>query len=72
MSSSMKDQTGSVSDRVAEMSPSDEEALIEAMAADYGEALSEPVKVTEPEPVKKNKKKKVEETGRKQASLFDF
>lgn len=69
---SMKDQTGSVSDRVAEMSPSDEEALIEAMAADYGEALSEPVKVTEPEPIKKNKKKKVEETGRKQASLFDF
>ena len=46
--------------------------MIEAMAADYGEALSEPVKVMEPEPVKKNKKKKVEETGRKQASLFDF
>lgn len=68
---SMKDQTGSVSDRVMEMSPSEEEALIDAMAAEYGEALAVPA---EPEPVKpeKNRKKKVEETGQKQASLFDF
>ena len=74
---SMKDQTGSVSDMVQQMSPSEEEALLDAMAADYGELPMEPAEVkTEPvktETPKKSKKvKKVEETGQKQASLFDF
>ena len=74
---SMKDQTGSVTDMVQQMSPSEEEALLDAMAADYGELPEEPVE-TKQEPVKtetpkKTKKvKKVEETGQKQASLFDF
>lgn len=72
---SMKDQTGSVSDMVQQMSPSEEEALLDAMAADYGELpaddIGEVSGATEA-PKEKKKGKRVEETGPKQASLFDF
>lgn len=72
---SMKDQTGSVSDMVQQMSPSEEEALLDAMAADYGELPAEDIGevsgATEA-PKEKKKGKRVEETGPKQASLFDF
>ena len=59
------------------MSPSEEEALLDAMAADYGELPEEPVEtkqgpVKTETPKKTKKVKKVEETGQKQASLFDF
>lgn len=72
---SMKDQTGSVSDMVQQMSPSEEEALLDAMAADYGELPAEDigaVSVATEAPREKKKGKRVEETGPKQASLFDF
>lgn len=72
---SMKDQTGSVSDMVQQMSPSEEEALLDAMAADYGELPAEDIGevsgATEA-PKEKKKGKRVEEAGPKQASLFDF
>lgn len=72
---SMKDQTGSVADMVQQMSPSEEEALLDAMAADYGELPAEDVgdvSGTTEVPKDRKKGKRVEETGPKQASLFDF
>jgi len=66
LASKMKEQTGRSSVPDMSMSPSEEEALLEAMAAEYGE-----VPVSE-KPEKEKKKKKAEEEGPKQSSLFDF
>ena len=78
---SMKDQVGStrvVDDSAYSMSPSEEEdAMMAEMAAAYGYVPeNEPEKTAGPSPKgddhKKGKKEKVEETGPRQASLFDF
>ena len=70
LASKMKDQVGRKSSAPAEeYSPSEEEALMMEMAAEYGEVPAQPVEQEKP---KKNSKKKGEEDGRKQASLFDF
>ncbi len=61
----MKQQTGSSHDRYVSMSPSEEEAMLEEMAAAYGE---EPVTSDDTS----RKDGKAEETGPRQASLFDF
>jgi len=66
LASKMKEQTGRSSVPDMSMSPSEEEALLEAMAAEYGE-----VPVSE-KPEKEKNKKKAEEEGPKQSSLFDF
>ncbi len=65
LAASMKRQTGGRSEPKAYTSPSEEEMFIDEMAAAYSE---EPVTI----PEEKKKEKKVEETGPKQASLFDF
>ena len=67
LASKMKEQAGGRSVVVETYSPSEEEALMMEMAAEYGE---EPV-APEGKP-KKGKKKKDEEEGRKQTNLFDF
>ena len=54
---------------VENITPSEEEAMFEEMAADYGEA---PAPVAEEKPKKQAKKKKEEEDGHKQTNLFDF
>ena len=78
---SMKDQVGStrvVDDSAYSMSPSEEEdAMMAEMAAAYGYVPeNEPERSAEPSPResdrKKGKREKVEETGPRQASLFDF
>ena len=67
LASRMKDQVGGRTVEIENVSPSEEEALLMEMAAEYGE---EPV---QEEPKKeKTKKKKVEEDGHKQTNLFDF
>ncbi len=78
---SMKDQVGStavIDDSAYSMSPSEEEdAMMAEMAAAYGyvpdnqpEAPAETA--AEPKAKKTKNRKKVEETGPRQASLFDF
>ncbi len=68
LASKMKSQIGRSSPPAEQYSPSEEEALMMEMAAEYGEEVP-----SEPESGKKNqKKKKAEEEGPKQASLFDF
>ena len=78
---SMKDQVGStrvVDDSAYSMSPSEEEdAMMAEMAAAYGYVPeNEPERTAGPSPKgddhKKGKKEKMEETGPRQASLFDF
>ena len=78
---SMKDQVGSsgaADDPACSMSPSEEEdAMMAEMAAEYGYVPeNEPETVPEPVPEaptgRKGKRKKAEETGPRQASLFDF
>ena len=78
---SMKDQVGSsgaADDPTCSMSPSEEEdAMMAEMAAAYGYVPeNEPETVPEPVPEaptgRKGKRKKAEETGPRQASLFDF
>ena len=79
---SMKDQVGStrvVDDSAYSMSPSEEEedAMMAEMAAAYGYVPENgPERTAGPSPKgddhKKGKKEKVEETGPRQASLFDF
>ena len=72
---SMKEQVGprAVEDPFASMSPSEEEAMLEEMAAAYGEAPSaEPAASAEPLAPGKGRKGKGEEAGPRQASLFDF
>ena len=78
---SMKDQVGStrvVDDSAYSMSPSEEEdAMMAEMAAAYGYVPeNEPERTAVPSPKgddhRKGKKEKVEETGPRQASLFDF
>ncbi len=60
---SMKLQTGSTPQpEWGKMSPSEEEAMMDEMAAAYGE----------PPPDEPDKKEKTEEAGPRQASLFDF
>ena len=63
----MKEQAGGRVEIIENVSPSEEEAMFEEMAADYGEAPAE-----EDTPKKKKAKKKVEETDKKQTNLFDF
>ncbi len=67
LASKMKEQAGGSVEIIENVSPSEEEAMFEEMAADYGE-----VPVQEEKPKKKDKTKKVEEDGRKQTNLFDF
>ncbi len=69
LASKMKEQAGRRSETAHELAPSEEEALMAEMAAEYGEALTEgPVETSE----KEDKKEKVEEEGPKQTNLFDF
>jgi plasmid stability protein len=63
----MKEQAGGSVEVIENVSPSEEEAMFEEMAADYGE-----IQVQEEKPKKKDKTKKAEEDGRKQTNLFDF
>ena len=66
LAKSLKQQTGASRTEPEErMSPSEEEAMLDAMAAEYGETAV-------PEPVPEKKEGKKVETGPKQASLFDF
>ncbi len=67
LASKMKEQAGGRVEIIENVSPSEEEAMFEEMAADYGEAPAE-----EDTPKKKKAKKKVEETDKKQTNLFDF
>lgn len=69
LASKMKDQAGGRMEVVENITPSEEEAMFEEMAADYGEA---PAPVAEEKPKKQSKKKKEEEDGHKQTNLFDF
>ena len=69
LASKMKEQVGRTYEPSEKISPSDEEALMMEMAAEYGE---QPSIEEEPKPQKKTKKKKVEEDGHKQTNLFDF
>ena len=69
LASKMKDQAGGRMEIVENITPSEEEAMFEEMAADYGEA---PAPVAEEKPKKQSKKKKEEEDGHKQTNLFDF
>ena len=69
LASKMKDQAGGRIEVVENITPSEEEAMFEEMAADYGEA---PAPVAEEKPKKQSKKKKEEEDGHKQTNLFDF
>ncbi len=69
LAKSMKSQVGSVSQGPEpRLSPSEEEAMLDEMAAAYGE-------MPEPAPVQgsvQNDEEKVKEAGPRQASLFDF
>ncbi|MBE6522767.1 MAG: DEAD/DEAH box helicase [Thermoplasmata archaeon] len=67
LASKMKEQAGGSVEVIENVSPSEEEAMFEEMAADYGE-----IQVQEEKPKKKDKTKKAEEDGRKQTNLFDF
>ena len=67
LAAKMKEQAGGRIEIVENVAPSEEEAMFEEMAADYGEAP-----VEEEKPKKKDKKKKEEEDGHKQTNLFDF
>ena len=69
LASKMKDQAGGRMEIVENITPSEEEAMFEEMATDYGEA---PAPVAEEKPKKQSKKKKEEEDGHKQTNLFDF
>ncbi len=70
---SMKEQTGGgPADMFAGMSPSEEEALIEEMAAAYGEASDPAPAEGQPGTSENEKEKKDEGAGPHQASLFDF
>ena len=77
---SMKDQVGStavVDDSAYSMSPSEEEdAMMAEMAAAYGYVPDNqpetPAEKAADEKPRSGKKRKVEETGPRQASLFDF
>ncbi|MBR4202923.1 MAG: DEAD/DEAH box helicase [Candidatus Methanomethylophilaceae archaeon] len=69
LASKMKGQAGGRMEVVENITPSEEEAMFEEMAADYGEA---PAPVAEEKPKKQSKKKKEEEDGHKQTNLFDF
>lgn len=66
LASKMKDQAGGRVETVGNIAPSEEEAMFEEMAADYGEAPA-----AEERP-KRKAKKKGEEDGRKQTNLLDF
>ncbi|AMK13628.1 DEAD/DEAH box helicase [methanogenic archaeon mixed culture ISO4-G1] len=66
LASKMKEQAGRTSQPTREYAPSEEEAMFEEMAAEYGA-----VPDTE-EPKKGKKEEKVEEDGPKQTNLFDF
>ena len=76
----MKDQVGStavVDDSAYSMSPSEEEdAMMAEMAAAYGYVPDNqpetPAEKAADEKPRSGKKRKVEETGPRQASLFDF
>ena len=70
LASKMKEQVRGRAPPVENISPSDEEALMMEMAAEYGESVQEPV--AEEDLKKGKKKKKVEEDGHKQTNLFDF
>ena len=78
LAKSMYDQCGggtSMPAPVTEWSDEDEEAMLDAMAAEYGESVEMPVTdgpVGQDSTGKKGKKVKGEETGPRQASLFDF
>ena len=67
LASKMKEQAGGSVEEIENVSPSEEEAMFEEMAADYGE-----IQVHEEKPKMKDKTKRVEEDGRKQTNLFDF
>ena len=67
LASKMKEQAGGSVEVIENVSPSEEEAMFEEMAADYGE-----IQVQGEKPKKKDKTKKAEEDGRKQTNLFDF
>ena len=69
LASKMKDQAGGRMEIVENITPSEEEAMFEEMATDYGEA---PAPVAEEKPKKQSKKKKEEEDGHKQTNLLDF
>ena len=67
LASKMKEQAGGSVEVIENVSPSEEEAMFEEMAADYDE-----IQVQEEKPKKKDITKRVEEDGRKQTNLFDF
>jgi len=70
LASKMKEQIRGHAPPVEKISPSEEEALLMEMAAEYGEEPVQEPAVTEVK--KEKKKKKVEEDGHKQTNLFDF
>ena len=67
LAAKMKEQAGGSVEVIENVSPSEEEAMFEEMAAAYGEAPA-----VEEKPKKQAKKKKDEEDGHKQTNLFDF
>ena len=71
LASKMKEQVRGRSQPVENISPSEEEALMMELAAEFGE---EPVQEPDHQetPKSSKKKKKVEEEGHKQTNLFDF
>jgi helicase len=70
LASKMKEQVRGKAQPVENISPSEEEAMLMEMAAEYGEPVPEPI--PEEKPKKLSKKNKVEEDGHKQTNLFDF
>ena len=71
LASKMKEQVRGRSQPVENISPSEEEALMMELAAEFGEEpVQEPDRQETPKSSKK--KKKVEEEGHKQTNLFDF
>ena len=71
LASKMKEQVRGRSQPVENISPSEEEALMMELAAEFGE---EPVQEPDHQetPKSSKKKKQVEEEGHKQTNLFDF
>lgn len=70
LASSMVRQAGGSEKKSGYTPPSEEESMLDEMAAAYGEPAADEIAHVEESDTKKSKK--VEETGPKQASLFDF
>ena len=71
LAASIVRQAGGSDRKESYTSPSEEESMLDEMAAAYGEPGADGIPVDDTNP-EKNNGKKVEEAGPKQASLFDF